>query len=1287
MLFTHFEPFCPTPGEYPGYSPVVLPAEYNGSPPKIDVAYPFNGVPEAPCIFTELCDGQYVLKLSTRYACTSTCDAYGCDEGFSRVMFHKDGLATAEDALTFLHDQTLSVGAVQVDGSYSEVNCNRPPPVFPPSPPPAPPPRGEIELSDLNAGTGGTCTPVSQTLKYEQGGLGRDAPDFPILFLLRQNGAGGSPYNMNPAYAPPSGFSMTKLWSGAVPTPATGVNANLDSVHVSATDTYYLTVANAAGQAGIAYYFDNGIDALANVNALQAGVVQMIDANGEGIDTTCDLGQGTLDKVGIEDATGLTCDDPTYSILRYQAADNSPAYGMIFVRATGPSPSCITDVNAAAPTGFERVRLTSSSAPTCPDCDGAATIASAQGSDNNYYVRYNTCVLYFYSLSTTAAIAVDAVVPNTMRLLLHDGTHVETSCARVQMFHELYTSFAQQGSDIYGDSGGNAEVDYFGLGVALSSSGDIAAGGAIEFVDPSVHMYGGSYGETYSFDNNHGYARIYERTGTSWAPKGSAVHGYGTGSTLTFGHFGLGVALSDDGLRMAAVPYLPPTDPTSPVCAGNCGGLEVFDWDGSNWVRKANIDYQYTDPGWGNAFNNRENYELVKADKVAMNAAGNIIAWGNPAWTDNPTYQGKMVPHGSSQGAVRVYQVASDGTYALMGSEIRGLTNMEMLGASVALNDAGDILIVGGSYHEDKPHSQPHPWSPGVVKLFDWDGSDWVQRGASWEGASERMLGFGVAINGAGDAICMGATGNPAPSFVHCYDWDGSTWLMRPEVTTGSTQGSSSTKFGHSISMSRDGNVIAVGEPNAGHQKPDGSWIVGLVKVYSYDNEIVLDMFQGWVQVGLFGAAGTTDKSYGHAVAMSSDGTTIVTGAPLDRTNGNAAGAIAIWTAQASVARSLASFTIEETIEAFVPETFTLALANSLEVNASDITLTASAGSVDITASILVHRGGFRQMRNRLYKMFTNATHAVEMLGVRVERFDPVTMLDYSPPPPRPPTPPFPPNASPPFRPPRPPQPPSPPQHPGIPAPPPRPPSPPPSPRPPPSPSSPPSPSPPQPPSPSPPPPSPPPPPFLPGKAPNPPPPQADVCAADGSDDTCSPFANADWSSAMSSYHFYLYDETPDGIDLRLWEWPRVTPKDDQLANNGICEDGQPAFNASIPEGQYYVAFGGAECATHHVNLSTGLIAGCGRVDLVPCTLGTDCADCGRSASNAQQQRRQLLQAPAEHVTYPRRIGDRRRAQALPALNDANELHHLNRTLLTATSWHLPKPWLEALHIADHPTL
>ena len=43
----------------------------------------------------------------------------------------------------------------------------------------------------------------------------------------------------------------------------------------------------------------------------------------------------------------------------------------------------------------------------------------------------------------------------------------------------------------------------------------------------------------------------------------------------------------------------------------------------------------------------------------------------------------------------------------------------------------------------------------------------------------------------------------------------------------------------------------------------------------------------------------------------------------------------------------------------------------------------------------------------------------------------------------------------------------------------------------------------------------------------------------------------------------------------------------------------------------------------------------------------------------------------------------RRRAQALPSVDDADEMHHLNRTLKTATSFHLPIPWLKVLQIGN----
>jgi hypothetical protein len=176
------------------------------------------------------------------------------------------------------------------------------------------------------------------------------------------------------------------------------------------------------------------------------------------------------------------------------------------------------------------------------------------------------------------------------------------------------------------------------------------------------------------------------------------------------------------------------------------------------------------------------------------------------------------------------------------------------------------------------------------------------------------------------------------------------------------------------------------------------------------------------------------------------------------------------------------------------------------------------------------------------------------------------------------------------------------------------------------------------------------------------------VCAADGSDDTCSPFATATWSSALSEFYMYLYDETADDQDFKMWEWPRVEPSGDAFRANNFCEDGLPAVNASIPQGEYYIAFGGPHCATMYVNLSTGLISGCGKVALVPCEVGTDCEDCGRSASSAQQQRRQLLEASA-------RTG-------LPPLKDAHEMAHFKRAFELASAHHLPPPYLDALQRA-----
>jgi hypothetical protein len=78
-------------------------------------------------------------------------------------------------------------------------------------------------------------------------------------------------------------------------------------------------------------------------------------------------------------------------------------------------------------------------------------------------------------------------------------------------------------------------------------------------------------------------------------------------------------------------------------------------------------------------------------------------------------------------------------------------------------------------------------------------------------------------------------------------------------------------------------------------------------------------------------------------------------------------------------------------------------------------------------------------------------------------------------------------------------------------------------------------------------------------------------------------------------------------------QWPRVTPTSKFFSNNGFCEDGHPSATGK-PSGEYYLRFA-HECETDEVQVLSGTYGGCGKLVYVPCGIGRDCADCGRSVT------------------------------------------------------------------------
>jgi hypothetical protein len=117
------------------------------------------------------------------------------------------------------------------------------------------------------------------------------------------------------------------------------------------------------------------------------------------------------------------------------------------------------------------------------------------------------------------------------------------------------------------------------------------------------------------------------------------------------------------------------------------------------------------------------------------------------------------------------------------------------------------------------PPTTPRSWHPtensgDLARVYDWDGDGWLQRGGDING--ERYAGWSVSISSDGNVIAIGTLignglqpyGNVATGHARIYEWDGNNWLHRGQ----DIYGDSLLDFsGRSVSLSSGGDVVAIG--------------------------------------------------------------------------------------------------------------------------------------------------------------------------------------------------------------------------------------------------------------------------------------------------------------------------------------------------------------------------------------------------------------------------------------------------------------------------------------------
>ena len=129
---------------------------------------------------------------------------------------------------------------------------------------------------------------------------------------------------------------------------------------------------------------------------------------------------------------------------------------------------------------------------------------------------------------------------------------------------------------------------------------------------------------------------------------------------------------------------------------------------------------------------------------VAMNAVGDTVIIGAPYNDGN----------GDNSGQARVFTL-TDGVWVQVGADIDGETADDQSGYSVAMNAAGDTVIIGALYNDGNGNSS------GQARVFTLTDGVWVQVGADIDGeAAGDESGFSVAMNAVGDTVIIGARTN-----------------------------------------------------------------------------------------------------------------------------------------------------------------------------------------------------------------------------------------------------------------------------------------------------------------------------------------------------------------------------------------------------------------------------------------------------------------------------------------------------------------------------------------------
>ena len=388
-------------------------------------------------------------------------------------------------------------------------------------------------------------------------------------------------------------------------------------------------------------------------------------------------------------------------------------------------------------------------------------------------------------LGTSLVLSADATILAVGAPGDFNNNNIE-GYVRVYRINDDGWNWTQLGQTIYGKEIG----DKLGWDVDLSPGGNILAIGAP-----------GSYG----LNDRTGYVRVCYLEGDdsssfSWKTLGEDIIGEELGD-----EFGESVSVSDDGQSVA---------------------VGADDNDGNGTMSGSVRIYHFED--------NMRSWEQIGRDidgdgaddhsGLSVSLSGATVAIGAPFNDHN----------GDDSGHVRVHQLNSDGSsWEQLGHDFGGDEKHDFFGNSVALSSDGKTLAIGA----------PGNWNSaeegllGYVRVFYLNDttSSWEQVGQDIRGESSGdYFGFSLALSADGKTLAVGAYANDNDNsdesgHVRVYRIYDAIWTQIGDDIDGE---SAFDEAGYSVSLSADGNTVAIGSRG---KSVEGVEARGCVRVFAIE--------------------------------------------------------------------------------------------------------------------------------------------------------------------------------------------------------------------------------------------------------------------------------------------------------------------------------------------------------------------------------------------------------------------------------------------------------------------